>query len=163
MSPSTGIVMNNEMDDFSYPGITNSFGLPPSPANFPAPGKRPVSSMSPSVVLDDNNRVVAVAGASGGTKIITAVAQVLMRMLFLGDDVKEAIDARRLHHQLMPKEVKYEAGTTLWTVRGLERFGHKTEGFKLGGSIVQAIKIDPESGRIQANADFRKDGTVDGF
>jgi len=163
MSPSTGIIMNNQMDDFSYPGIVNSFGVRPSPANYPAPGKRPLSSMSPSIVLDDKNRVVAVAGASGGTKIITTVAQVLLRMLFLGDDVKTAIDARRLHHQLMPMKVKYEAGTTKWTVRGLEKYGHDTEPYHLGESIVQAIKIDPDSGKITANADFRKQGTVDGF
>ena len=77
MSPSTGILLNNQMDDFSYPNIVNHFGVPPSENNMVGPGRRPVSSMSPTVVVDDDGRVVAVVGASGGTKIITTVAQVI--------------------------------------------------------------------------------------
>ena len=76
MSPSTGIILNNQMDDFSYPNIVNSFGVPASENNMVRPGRRPVSSMSPTVVVNKEGRVVAVVGASGGTKITTSVAQV---------------------------------------------------------------------------------------
>ena len=79
MSPSTGIIMNNQMDDFASPNITSAYNVPPAKNNFISPGKRPMSSMSTTVVVDEEERVVAVAGASGGTKIITAVAQVNKR------------------------------------------------------------------------------------
>jgi len=163
MSTQTGIILNNQMDDFSFPGLTNAFGVKPSPNNFVAPGRRPVSSMSPTIVVDGGGRVVAVVGASGGTKITTAVAQVLLRLLFLGEDVKEAVDARRLHHQLSPMKLKYEFGTTRNIVEGLEKFGHDVEMLNIGGSTVQAIFVDGHTGRITANSDFRKGGSTDGF
>jgi len=163
MSPSTGILLNNEMDDFSYPNILNSFGVPPSENNLVSPGRRPVSSMSPTVVVDREGRVVAVIGASGGTKITTGVAQVLYRMLYFQQSVKNAVDARRLHHQLVPMEIKYEDGVTKWMVDGLAKYGHKMTKLAVGGATVQAILVDRETGDITANADFRKGGTVDGI
>ena len=80
MSPSTGIIMNNQMDDFASPNITSAYDVPPAKNNFISPGKRPMSSMSTTIVTDDDGRVIAVAGASGGTKIITAVAQVKIHL-----------------------------------------------------------------------------------
>jgi len=163
MSPSTGIILNNQMDDFSYPNLINAYGVSPSESNMVSPGKRPVSSMSPSILVDSSNRVISVVGASGGTKIITSVAQVLYRTVYLGQSVKQAVDARRLHHQLLPMVIVYEDGVTQWMVDGLEKIGHNMTKISVGGSIVQAIFVDRLTGVITANADFRKAGTVAGF
>merc|ERR1712020_127313 len=149
MSPSTGIIMNNQMDDFASPNITSAYDVPPAKNNFISPGKRPMSSI---VVTDQQGRVVAVAGASGGTKIITAVAQALLRMLYLGQNVKEAVDARRLHHQLFPMNLNYEDGITTWLMDAMVNYGHNItySKFRVGGAAVQAIRVDPTTGTIQA-------------
>jgi gamma-glutamyltranspeptidase/glutathione hydrolase/leukotriene-C4 hydrolase len=78
----TGIIYNNEMDDFSIPGAANIYGLPPSPSNYIKPGKRPMSSMSPIIVVDENDDIRLVLGASGGSRIITGVASVCLPPLF---------------------------------------------------------------------------------
>lgn len=77
MSPSTGITLNNEMDDFSTPGLVNYYGIPSSPANFIEPGKRPMSSMCPTIITDKNGDLVLAAGAAGGSKITLATAYVI--------------------------------------------------------------------------------------
>jgi hypothetical protein len=99
------------MDDFSTPNTINYFGVPASPANFISPGKRPVSSMSPLILIENRNRrVQQVLGGSGGTKITTSVAQVAMLNLWFNENIKQAIDRPRLHSQLLPQEVIAERG-----------------------------------------------------
>ena len=99
------------MDDFSTPNTSNSFGVPASPANYIAPGKRPVSSMAPLIIIENRNqRIQQVLGASGGTRITTSIAQVSMLNRWFNHDIKKAIDSARLHSQLLPEEVIAERG-----------------------------------------------------
>ncbi|CAH0564516.1 unnamed protein product [Brassicogethes aeneus] len=114
-SKRTGIILNSVMDDFSFPYFKNYFGLPGSPSNEMKPGKRPLSSMTPTIMVDKNGDVKLVVGASGGTRITTAVAQVILRTLWFGENLKEAVDAARIHHQLYPKNADYEYGVLQWT------------------------------------------------
>ena len=109
MSPRTGIIFNDEMDDFSFPDIINDFGLPPSPNNFAKPGKRPLSSMSPAIFVDSAGDVKLAIGAAGGTSITSATALTSIYNLRLGWDIAESLDEPRLHHQLMPMRVDYQS------------------------------------------------------
>jgi len=108
VSSSTGILLNNEMDDFSTGNRENAFGLAPAEANEVEPGKRPLSSMTPLIVLK-NGKLYMVLGGSGGPRIITSVAQVFLNIATFGDDPAKAIAAPRLHHQLFPNTVFMES------------------------------------------------------
>jgi gamma-glutamyltranspeptidase/glutathione hydrolase/leukotriene-C4 hydrolase len=101
LSPSTGIILNNEMDDFAIPSFVPPGHLPPPPQNFVAPDKRPLSSMSPTIVLQ-NGQLRAVLGGSGGQMIITAVVQVLMNHFMKKISPFYSISAARVHHQVFP-------------------------------------------------------------
>uniref|UniRef100_A0A182QSP5 Gamma-glutamyltransferase n=1 Tax=Anopheles farauti TaxID=69004 RepID=A0A182QSP5_9DIPT len=161
MGARTGIIVNSGMDDFSSPGLRNYFGLPGSRANFIRPHKRALSSMSPTIVTDPAHNVKLVVGAAGGTKITTAVALTLMRVLWFNYDIKEAIDAPRFHHQLIPMAIQYEYGNLHHIVTGLQGKGHHTTRYRERGSIVCAIAQNASG--VYANADFRKGGDVAGF
>ena len=129
VSASTGIVFNNEMDDFSTPGQDNAYGIAPSAANFIAPGKRPLSSMSPTIVLQDalqpdgtprRRGVRAVVGASGGPRIISGVFQVLANALLLGKGAADAVSAPRMKTwktsvSAGPASRRKASGWRLWT------------------------------------------------
>ncbi|KAG0712837.1 Glutathione hydrolase 1 proenzyme [Chionoecetes opilio] len=160
-SKQTGIVLNDEMKDFSAPNMFKKFGFPPSPANFIKPGKRPLSSKCPTIFIDSNGDVRLVIGAAGGTKILSGVAWVSLNNLWLGENIKEAIDACRIHPRLFNMTLSYESGTATDVVEGLKDLGHETEMYGVGGSVVCAIAR--QNGSIYANSDFRKAGEVDGF
>ncbi|XP_025200750.1 glutathione hydrolase 1 proenzyme-like isoform X3 [Melanaphis sacchari] len=162
MSPSTGILLNNEMDDFSTPGVTNFYGIPSSPANFIEPGKRPLSSMCPTIITDRKGDFVLGVGAAGGSKITVATAYVSALKLWYNKTLKEVIDKPRIYHQLIPMEVQYEYGTTKDVVQKLVDVGHNVVRLKNGASAVTAIaKIS--SGMFEAMPDFRRPGNSSGF
>lgn len=108
MGKRTGIIFNSAMNDFSIEGQTNLFNLPPSPSNFIAPQKRPMSSMSPMILTDQKANVRMAISAAGGTKIISAIVDVIVKVLWFNQNIKDAIDAPRFHSQLVPNVLQYE-------------------------------------------------------
>jgi len=121
----TGVLLNNELDDFTAaPGASNAFGLVGFEANLPGPGKRPLSSMSPTIVLKDGKPVL-VTGSPGGSRIISAVMQVIVNVLDYRMDVAAAVAAPRLHHQWLPDEVQVEHGFADDTLAALRAKGHR--------------------------------------
>lgn len=115
MVPETGLILNNEMDDFSTPNSTNAYGYVASPANFIKPGKRPLSSMAPVIVeYLANETLYLVIGGAGGSHIITAVAQVLWQILDLGKTPLEALATPRFHDQLIPNQVSIRFRGTMY-------------------------------------------------
>ena len=120
----TGVLLNDELDDFTAAlGASNAFGLVGFEANLPAPGKRPLSSMTPTIVLKDG-KVVLVTGSPGGSRIISAVLQIIVDVLDYHMDVAAAVAAPRLHHQWMPDRVRVEHGFSPDVIEGLKARGH---------------------------------------
>jgi gamma-glutamyltranspeptidase/glutathione hydrolase len=126
IAPGTGFLLNDEMDDFtSKPGVPNLFGLVQGEANAIAPGKRPLSSMAPTLVTKDGE-IVLVLGSPGGARIITITLQAALNMIDFGMAPQEAMDAPRIHHQWLPDEVYAEPySLSPDTVKLLEEMGHK--------------------------------------
>jgi len=123
----TGVLLNNELDDFAAkPGAPNAYGLVGGDANAPGPGKRPLSSMTPTIVLKDGKPFL-VTGSPGGSRIITAVLQVISNVIDLKLPIVDAVAAPRIHDQWSPDEVVVERGTKTDLVQGLEGFGHKVK------------------------------------
>lgn len=155
-SPTLGIVWNDQMDDFSTPGMKNSFGYAPSETNFIQPGKRPMSSMSPMIIYNKNeNRVEMVAGASGGSYIISSTAQTVIRTLLFNQTVKAAIDAPRFHNQYLPETTETEEAMPK-ALRDVlvEQFKQNFTVVPRQKSVVQAL-ISIE-GFVEGNSDFRR-------
>ena len=160
--PGTGVVLNNEMDDFSIqPGVPNAFGLIGAENNAIAPGKRPLSSMSPTIVLKDG-RPVLTLGAAGGPKIITQVVLAIVNHLDLGMPIEEAIGVGRFHHQWSPDWLVVERTVPMETVEALEKRGHVVRRLESAG-VTQAIAISPETTELIGVHDPRVPGKAAGF
>jgi len=157
--PGSGIVLNNEMDDFSsQPGVPNAFDLIGAENNAVAPGKRPLSSMSPTIVLDDRDRPVLTLGAAGGPKIITQVVQAIVRRLDYGQSLSAAVAAPRLHHQWRPNTVLAEESLPVAVRTGLEKLGHEIKTIESSG-VTQAVAREP-NGQMVGVHDPRVPGKV---
>ncbi|KAI9188158.1 hypothetical protein H9P43_002549 [Blastocladiella emersonii ATCC 22665] len=164
LEPSTGVILNNQMDDFSYRNFTNFFGLPPSPSNYVAPLKRPMSSTSPTIVEQDG-ALALVVGGSGGSRIISSVFQTIVNFIDFEWPVTRAVVAPRLHDQLFPDLLEVEEGFPEVVARDLElNKHHKLKRLPTGTheSVVQAIARTAD-GKLEAVADYRKGGEPDGY
>lgn len=158
--PRLGFLLNNEMDDFAAkPGEPNMFGLVQGEANAIQPRKRPLSSMTPTIVLRDG-KLYLVTGAPGGSRIITGVTQVVLNVIDYGMTIQEAIDQPRLHHQWKPDKLYLEKGFSPDTKTLLQQRGHQLEEIKTVGS-VEAILI--EGGWLQGAQNGRSSGKASGY
>ena len=160
----TGILLNDEMDDFAaQPGKANLFGLVQGERNKVAGGKRPLSSMTPAIVLKTDRSLWFALGARGGPRIISAVMQSVINVIDYGMDIQQAIDAPRIHHQWLPDEIMFEEyGLSADTMNILTGYGHKFG--SRPGNIASAtgIMIDADGVRLGA-IDSRSDGAAIGY
>jgi gamma-glutamyltranspeptidase / glutathione hydrolase len=153
----TGILMNNELDDFAAkPGVPNAYGLVGGDANAPGAGKRPLSSMSPTIVFKDGKPFL-VTGSPGGSRIITTVLQVVSNVIDHGMNVAEATEAPRVHHQWLPDELRVERGLSIDTIRLLQARGHKVEVRQAMGS-THSIMMTKQG--FEGASDQRQSGTL---
>jgi gamma-glutamyltranspeptidase/glutathione hydrolase len=154
----TGVLLNNELDDFAAkPGAANAFGLLGGDANAPGAGKRPLSSMSPTLVFKDGELELA-TGSPGGSVIITVVLQIVLDVIDHGLNVAEAESAPRAHDQLYPDELRIERGISLDTIRLLEAMGHKVVVGKSMGSANSIVRR--KDGVLMGASDPRQRGTL---
>ncbi|OTA96310.1 hypothetical protein M434DRAFT_392971 [Hypoxylon sp. CO27-5] len=163
MVPETGVVLNDEMNDFSIPGFRNEFGYAPSPANYVRAGKRPLSSITPVIVerpnADPNSSglalLAAVVGAAGGSRIISSTTQVVWHMLERGLSAEDAVAEPRFHDQLMPNVATFEYTFDNSTIASMKDKGHNITWVREGYSAVQAIRVH-EDGVFEAAGETRQ-------
>lgn len=160
--PGTGVVLNNEMDDFAIaPGTPNAFGLVGAEANAVAPGKRPLSSMSPTIILQDGQPVMTL-GAAGGPTIINQVVQAIVRRIDLQLPLEECLAQPRIHHQWSPDLLRVESAMDKTVIKGLEGRGHELTVTSANIGVTQAIEFDRASGSFRGLADPRVPGKAAG-
>ncbi|EIW63497.1 gamma-glutamyltranspeptidase [Trametes versicolor FP-101664 SS1] len=162
LDPVTGVILNDEMDDFSTPGMPNAFGLYPSPYNYPEPGKRPLSSTTPTIVEHEDGSFYAAIGGSGGSRIFPAVFQVLLNMDW-GMDVSAAIEYGRLHDQLFPTMVDTDDTLPAELIDGLIEKGHNISVAEIDrvAAVIQVVAKLNDT--IYAASDSRKNGIAAGY
>ncbi len=157
-----GFLLNNEMDDFSAkPGVPNAYGLIGGEANAVAPGKRMLSSMSPTIVLRDGKPIL-VTGSPGGSRIITTTLQVIVNVIDHGMNLQEAVGALRVHHQWLPEELRTEQGLSPATVEGLSGMGYTVVVRPPMGDAA-SIMVDQPTGVLHGAADPRRQGLAAGY
>ena len=162
-----GFLLNDEMDDFvSKPGVPNMYGLIQGPANAIGPGKRPLSAMTPTIVLK-NGKLFLVLGSPGGPTIITTVANVLLGVVDYGLNMQQAVNAPRFHHQWMPDEINIEVtGISPDTIAILEHMGHTVQrgikDEKYWGD-AECIAVDEKTGERLGASDGRNNGKAVGY
>lgn len=154
MVPSTGVILNNEMNDFSSPGSSNTFGYVPTEANFIRPFKRPLSSISPTIV-ERNGSFYFTTGAAGGSRITSATIQVLWHVLDQNATSLQALAAPRLHDQIQPNQTTFEYAYNNQTTAYMSARGHNVTFVAPGVSIAMAIKALP-NGTYDAASDPRR-------
>ncbi|MCY1063418.1 gamma-glutamyltransferase [Nannocystis sp. RBIL2] len=155
--PGTGVLLNNEMDDFSVkPGSPNTFGLVQGEQNKIEPGKRMLSSMSPTILVKDG-KLRAVVGTPGGSTISTTVTQIVRALIDYGATIDQAVKAPRVHHQWMPDRIVTEPTLDPATVEGLKAKGHTIAEWPSIGH-ANSIEVDPKTQGYRAVADIARDG-----
>jgi gamma-glutamyltranspeptidase/glutathione hydrolase len=159
-----GFLMNNEMDDFSSkPGVPNMYGLIQGPANAIGPGKRPLSAMTPTIVLKDG-KLFLVLGTPGGSTITTNVANILMGVVDYGLNIQQSVNAPRFHNQWLPDEILLEPiGFSPDTIGILDGMGHKVNVRKSFWGDAECIAVDPKTGERLGASDGRNDGRAVGY
>lgn len=154
-SASLGFLLNDEMDDFTAkPGVPNMYGLVQGPANLIAPGKRPLSAMTPTIVLEDG-RLRFVLGSPGGGRIITTVGNIFLSTAEGGLNIQEAVDAPRFHHQYLPDVLYLEPGFSDDTIADLRARGYTVKVSGRHWSDGECIAVDPRSGELLGGQDHR--------
>jgi gamma-glutamyltranspeptidase/glutathione hydrolase len=162
--PGGGFLLNNEMGDFNAgPGLTNDQGLIGTPANLAEPGKRMLSSMTPTIVARDG-KLFMVTGTPGGRTIINTVLQTIVNVVDHGMSAQAAVDAGRMHHQWLPDRIYYEANAfSLDSLNGLRSMGHALEERDRQGA-AEVIVVNREAGVLEGGVDLRvPDGGAIGY
>jgi len=159
--PGTGVLLNNEMDDFSMqPGVPNYYGLLGSEANSIQPGKRPLSSMTPTILTREGSPCLVI-GSPGGSKIITTVLQTIINLVDFDLDIQAAIDAPRFHYQWRPDYIRLEPDIPDDVLSNLRGYGYRVVTTECW-SAAQGVWRDPGSGRLYGGSDSRVDGAARG-